>query len=416
MKAWIHAEQRVFTPFIFRLMFILFFIEFMKGALLVTILPVYMKAYLGLPASVVGWVLALQYAGDNLFRTPMGWLIDRIGHRAGIVVGVILSGVSVWIMATAHTSWTMLGAAALLGIGTSPLWPSVISGATSQAGDHSRGSVMSVVYAAWLSGTGLGPVVINFFIRDRSYNPAFLFLMIVLIAVLGVALFLPDKSRRAKDGRSGPRSAKKTVSTGSLWTRLRSYIARVGNTLQVSRLLYPALFLQNATIGLLAPVLTLYASEVLHLSHTMYSVFLIYGGGIAILLLYPVGKLVDRFGSKWLLHIGYLLGSAALTLFAATDELFIIWIIVAIIGMSYAMIIPSWNAMVATYVPGHIRALVWGFFLTIQGSGMVAGSVVSGYLWDMFGPQSPFFASGGVLATLFVLHLFISKRQKVMVR
>jgi len=412
MKPWMKTDHSIFTPFIFRMLFVLFFVEFVKGALLVTVLPVYMNSFLGLSAYTVGWALALQYAGDNLFRTPMGFIVDRIGYRIGIVVGVVLSGVSVWIMAVADQGVWMIAAATLLGIGTSPLWPSVIAGATAEAGEHVRGTMMSIVYAAWLSGTGLGPVVINFFIRETTYRPAFWFLGGVLLCVLAVSLFLPDKHKQREQAQSVIHTARQT----GLWARLKAYIATVRSTVDVSPLFYPALFLQNASIGLLAPVITLYAKDVLQLSNMMYSLFLVFGGGVTILLLYPSGKLVDRYGTRWLLHIGFLLGSAAIAMFALTTERTLVWIMVALIGFSYALIIPAWNAMIASYVPADRRALIWGFFLTIEGGGMVVGSILSGRLWDSFGPQAPFFVSGLAMLTLFVLHLFISKPQQIVIR
>ncbi|MNG39504.1 hypothetical protein D3C84_1276220 [compost metagenome] len=59
---------------------------------------------------------------------------------------------------------------------------------------------------------------------------------------------------------------------------------------------------------------------------------------------------------------------------------------------------------------------MWGFFLTIEGLGMVLGSIMSGKMWDSFGPHSPFLVSGVVLITLFVLHLFITRKRAVVVR
>lgn len=441
MKVSIQPGGSIFTLFVLRLLMVLFFIEFVKGALLVTVLPVYMNTFLGMSAYTIGWALALQYAGDNLCRTPMGWVVDRIGYRTGIVVGVLVTGLSIWIMATADTGVWMIVAAALLGIGTSPLWPSVIAGATAEAGEHARGTVMSVVYVAWISGTGLGPVVINLFISGSSYRPAFWLLSGILLIVLAVSLFLPGKkaSRREHSAQktavlhqgenvhsgnesldssmgSSMGSSVKVPVPGSIWTRFVSYIAKVRSTIHVSRLFYPALFMQNATIGLLAPVMTLYAKQVLHLTNTMYSIFLIFGGGITILLLYPAGKLVDRFGTKWMLHIGFLLGSGSIIMFSMTHTMSLIWVIVALIGISFALIIPAWNAFIGSHVPSNRRALVWGFFLTIEGGGMVAGSIISGRLWDTYGPQAPFIASGFVLLTLFVLHLFISKPLRIVIR
>ncbi|HEY0829428.1 MAG TPA: MFS transporter, partial [Bacilli bacterium] len=67
-------------------------------------------------------------------------------------------------------------------------------------------------------------------------------------------------------------------------------------------------------------------------------------------------------------------------------------------------------------IPSDKRGAIWGFFLTIEGSGMIVGPIVSGMLWDHLGPHAPFITSGLTLLLLFVLHLFISIEKKVMVR
>ncbi|MNL76465.1 hypothetical protein D3C87_2024370 [compost metagenome] len=50
--------------------------------------------------------------------------------------------------------------------------------------------------------------------------------------------------------------------------------------------------------------------------------------------------------------------------------------------------------------------------MTLQGSGMVAGPVISGKLWDTVGHSTPFLASAFVMVLLFGLHLLIVHRTK----
>jgi MFS transporter, DHA1 family, multidrug resistance protein len=89
--------------------------------------------------------------------------------------------------------------------------------------------------------------------------------------------------------------------------------------------------------------------------------------------------------------------------------------IIVLVGLGFACVIPAWNALLAYAIPKKERGAVWGFFLTIEGTGTVLGSILSGLLWDKLGPGAPFCASGGVMAVLFILHLFISQRRKVMI-
>lgn len=407
----------IFTPFVLELLVILFLVEFVKGALLVSILPIYMGTVLGLTTFAIGWAFSLQYIGDNIFRSPVGWIVERIGYRTSMVIGLLITFVAVGLIAYATNVFWIVTACALLGAGTSPLWPCVVTGATQVAGKEAQGTVLSIVYVAWLSGTGIGPVVINFFIA-QSYVPAFRLLLICMGIVTFVALWLPDRKQteeiHKRKSVKAAISGKLTIS--NLWAKVVETIREIKRTLHVSKLFYPAMFLQTFSIGVLVPVITLYARTVLGLSASQYSMLLIVGGGITVVCLIPMGKWVDKMGTKWFLHIGFGLTAAGLAVFTMTRSLVFIYFLVSLIGLGYALIIPAWNAFIASVIPKSERGAVWGFFLTIEGSGMVIGPILSGKIWDTFGSHAPFWVSAAVLALLFVLHIFISARPKIMVR
>ncbi|PYI54465.1 MFS transporter [Paenibacillus flagellatus] len=418
------TQRQFFTPFVVLLLVIMFIVEFVKGAILVSILPIYMKSALGITTFIIGWTMALQYIGDNLFRSPIGWLIDKVGYRPVMLTGIVLTFLSVVILVTFSNHYWIMLACTLLGVGTSPLWPCVITGATESAGEKATGTTMSVVYISWLSGVGLGPVVINFFIAD-SYTPAFRVLIGLMAICVVVTFFLPGRRRDAADlktlvhdfkERKGPAEA----GGGNVFVRqldkMRRYLDEANRSLNVGWAFYAALFAQTFAIGLLTPVLTLYARTVLQLTPSQYSLFLVAGGAITVLCLIPVGKLVDRWGVRPFINTGLLLSAGSLLTFTYIRSVSLVLVLVALLGIGYALIIPSWNALIASVVPKEKRGAIWGFFLTIEGSGNVIGPIVSGKLWDTLGHRSPFVASGLVLATLFVLQLFIFARRKVMVR
>ncbi|PZD93844.1 MFS transporter [Paenibacillus sambharensis] len=419
------------SPFVIQLLLIMFGVEFVKGALLISVLPVYMETALGLSAYVIGWALACQYIGDNVLRSPLGFIIDRIGYRLVMLTGVLLTLLSVIIMAVSDQPGWLLLACALLGLGTSPLWPCVITGATAVSGQEASGIIMSVVYMAWLTGVGCGPIVINFFII-QSFTPAFNLLLVFMAVVLIVALFLPGRTRKAAAAAGTVRTAEMHANEfmkeagaaaeedkpqrRSALRRAAAYLERVGRTVRASKLLYPAMFAQTFALGLLIPVLTLFARNVLHLSPQEYSLYLTAGGAVTVLGLIPVGKWVDRVGTARFLHAGFLVTAVSLPVLGFVRDAKLALVVVAVIGLGYACIIPAWNALIAYAIPEEERGAVWGFFLTIEGSGTVLGSVLSGKMWDYLGPHAPFMISGFVLFILFVLHLFISHRRPVVVR
>ncbi|GAF07140.1 hypothetical protein JCM16418_1131 [Paenibacillus pini JCM 16418] len=408
------------SPFFIKFLIILFLVEFMKGSLLVAVLPVYMKNHLGLSANVIGIAFSLQYIGDNLFRSPSGWLAERLGFRKTMSGALLLTVVAVTILAFFSGAGWLALACFILGIGTSPLWPCAMTGTTEISGpNNSNGQAMGALEMASLGGTGAGPIFMNFLMdrTDKNYHTAFLILIGCGIILVMVAVLLPKKVRD-KVQETGASVGKAGVSVGNslrdkmrqLQSSVKSTLYEVKHNLKVSWLVYPALFLQSFVIGLLSPVITLYVQNELHISPNLYSLLLVTGGGITVLALIPCGKLIDRFGTSPFLNAGFLLAAVSLSIFSMVRALPLVFLFVGVVGVSYAMILPAWNTFIAHLVPKGERGAVWGFFLTLQGSGMVVGPVVSGRLWDHVGHSVPFLASAIVMALLFIIHFMLSRK------
>ncbi|AHV97099.1 MFS transporter [Paenibacillus sabinae] len=406
------------SPFIIEMWFIIFLVEFVKGSLLVALLPVYMENVLGLSVTVVGLAFALQYLGDNLFRGPSGWIMERIGYRWTMTGALLLIAVAVILIIYAKDAASLSLACLILGIGTSPLWPCVMTGVTELAvstKSGSSGAAMGAVEMASLAGTGIGPITVNFLMDHghQSYRAVFFVLLGFAAAVVAVALLLPARIghgvHAVTRGTQAPEAARPKLSP---LASLKRTLLQLKQSLRVSRLLYPALFLQAFAIGLMTPVVTLFTRTELHLSPIQFNLLLIAGGGITVLALVPAGKLVDRIGTEAFLNTGFLLAAASLATFAHVRSLPYVFVVVALVGISYACILPAWNAFIAKQVPKGERGTVWGIFLTLQGSGMVAGPIVSGKLWDSVGHGVPFIASSFVMVLLFFLHLAIVRRTK----
>ena len=410
------ARKKLLNPTFASLWLIMFLVEFVKGALIVSVLPVYMGDVLSLSAFAIGLSFSMQYIGDNLFRSPAGWLIERIGFRRTMSLGLCITLGAVAVIAFLPTMGFLVLGCALLGIGTSPLWPCVLMGITAVTEENNNfATAMGVIQISSLGGTGLGPVIINFFLHD-SYRPVFWFLLGCIAFVVLVSLLLPGKTGgstaagTAKSASLG--EASPFAKNGGVWSQMRASIRHIRTHLNVSPLLYPALFLQSFAVGLLTPVITLYVRTELGLSPETFSAMLVIGGGITVLGLIPIGKLVDRLGTRWFLHIGFALAAASIGLFALSREVSLVWLFVILIGCSYAFILPTWDTMISHMLPSGEKGTVWGLFLTIQGSGMVAGPIISGKMWDLIGPTAPFLASSAMMALLFFLHIGLVRTQK----
>ncbi|MCQ4086041.1 MFS transporter [Saccharibacillus sp. JS10] len=402
---------------------IVFLTEFVKGALLVTVLPVYMKNILGLPALTISLAFSLQYVGDNLLRSPTGWLAEHVGLRGTITAGLLLSWAAVGVIAFSMTGTSLIVACTLLGIGTAPIWPVVMSTISMEAQqDGGTGSKMGSIQIATLAGTGAGPLVSNLLIGD-SYRIIFWVLLGVMAIVTAAALLLPRHMitpltpkiiRRPHAGFSFSKKVRRLVkrhTVRSVYSVRKVFRALI--ELKLTPLLYPAMFLQSFAIGILSPVITVYIRNELGMTPGQFNLLLIVGGGVAVIGMIPTGKLVDKFGTRWFLHIGFLLAVIALCGIASTHAMSLVWGFVLTAGVGFAMILPAWNTLLAELVPEKERGAIWGVFLTLQGLGTVLGPIAGGWTWDYIGPQAPFWASAISMALLLIIHAPMSKRTRL---
>lgn len=404
------AASETGSRFVLQLLAIMFLVEFVKGALLVSVLPLYLDNVLRFSGFLIGLTFALQYMGDNLFRSPIGWAIDRIGYKPVMFAGVLLTMTSVSLLKWSSDPFWVVAACALLGVGTSPLWPCVMTAATSRGGEKAQSTVISTIYLAWFSGVGIGPIVINFF-EDVRYETPLNILLAMSAAGIVLAMTLPRGERSSDRADGQPEQAGPAPVGRGRIGRIKAYFAEAHAALTVRPIFYPALFLQTFALGLLIPVLTIYAREVLHFTAKQYSLLLLIGGAVTALLMVPVGRMCDRWGIMRFSSAGFLLSGGALLLFTLGRDFVYVVAMVVLLGTGYALLIPAWNALVATAVPKEKRGAIWGFFLTIEGLGTVSGSVASGLLRDWAGHEAPFIVSGTVLLVLFVAQLFIFPRR-----
>ncbi len=411
--------RRLWSPFFAELWVLVFLVEFMKGSLLVAILPVYMGETLGLSAGIIGLAFSLQYFGDNAFRAPAGWIAERLGYRGTMSTALLFTLVAVIMLSVLTEPVWLVVACLLLGLGTSPLWPCVMTGTTEMSGpNNSNGAAMGTLEIASMGGTGMGPLVMNFAMAHygHSYGMVFMILTGCSIVLLLVSLMLPGRKESADKGALQRSALVSSDGLAKHKLKLLGGIKETINTLKtklnVNPLIYPALFLQSFVIGLISPVLTLYARTDLGISPNLYSVLLIAGGGVTVLTLIPCGKLVDRLGTEYFLHAGFLLTGITLFFFSAVRSIPLVFVSVALIGLGYALILPAWNTFLAKLIPESERATIWGFFLTLQGSGMVIGPLVSGVLWDRAGHTAPFIISGVVMLLMFGCHLALARNPR----
>jgi DHA1 family multidrug resistance protein-like MFS transporter len=368
-------------------LFVLGLLEFVRQALVISLIPLYGQFVGGFNLTTIGTAIFLLYLLDILFRLPAGWLTDRLGGKLVISGGIVISSLGILLMYLYwNNSFFMLGSA-LFGLGIAPLWPAVISEVTAKLSLHNIGEALSKVFIAWLVGAGSGMIVINYIIGHSSYGLSFA----VLLGVMALALLLTISSDL-------PRVYSKEILPTAI------FLKELGKELLHLKILYPGMFVQTMCIGIMTPVIAIYARTVFGFSADQFAYFLISGGALTVLLLVPGGKLADRLGVKRPLITGFSLATIGLVLLPLQRIASHAMFIGALIGISYALILPAWNGLIARVVSREKMGTMWAIFMTIEGMGMAIGAYVGGQVWDNFGPQTPFWVCAFILGSMVIFY------------
>ncbi len=377
-------------------------------ATVIPLLPLYLKERLGASATLVGVVVATFAAVETVFKTTWGSLADRIGRRPVVIGGLLLSSTAPILMTLLRVPLLFVPLRLVDGTGSAALWPSAAAAIADRTDPERRATGMGTLNMFFLSGLALGPSL-GLFVSGTfgSYHAGFYLASALLLAAAGVAVlvFRDDGPRPA---HAGPP------------LRLGEGFGGIIRSVRASPLLGAMLsvaFIQMFGVGLLVPILVIYAHEVVQLSDQLIgSVFLIMVLGVAVASV-PGGRLADRIGRSRTVAWGMVLASAGMWLLplAGRGSLPVLAAAAVLLGGSYAISSPAWLALMSETAPPGGTGMVMGASETAQGAGLVVGPVFGGLMYDHLGPQAPFVASA-ILLTVGTALAILALRRRVRVK
>ena len=158
------------------------------------LLPLFYAAA-GLPVGQIGILVAAYPAVWGVGQLATGPLSDRLGRRPLIVAGMLVQAAAVAAIATVRGFPAWLGAAALLGVGTAMVYPTLIAAVGDVAHPAWRASALGV-YRFWRDlGFAVGAIVAGVVADALGYQAAIGVVAVLALAAGGVAAVRLDESR-----------------------------------------------------------------------------------------------------------------------------------------------------------------------------------------------------------------------------
>jgi MFS family permease len=127
----------------------------------------------------------------------------------------------------------------------------------------------------------------------------------------------------------------------------------------------------------------------------------------------PAGMAADKFGSKRVMLLGFVLFAILYYGFAAAKDTTAIWILFAFYGLFMGLTEGVQKAFLATIIPPDFKATAFGVYNTAVGLAMFPASLIGGWLWDHVSPAATFYYGAimaGLSALLFIVYITAIRR------
>nr|WP_236588279.1 MFS transporter [Tumebacillus amylolyticus] len=360
----------------------LLLVEFVRAAFLMSYLPAYGVTKLGFSVSMVGVAVTAHYAADTILKIASGYLLDRFSFRLILPAGLALGLLSLLSLQVFSSSWWLVVASTLYGVGLSPVWLVCVS----YLQEDRRGTQMGAIYTAWMGGMGGGLFLTNFLL-DRFAQQAFWLLLGLAGLSLVLSLILPKQERHQ-----------------ALSAPLREQLRDMGDRLKKIGPLLPGMILQTLAAGMLVPVLPSFVTKLMGLTYSQYSLLLLFGGVCAILGLIPMGRLSDHFGQKWFLVGGFAVFAVALSCLGGSRSLLAGCLWAVVLGLSYSAVLPAWNALLASQVSEQQLSVSWAVFSSVEGIGVMLGPILGGWIGDLLSARATLWMSAVVMGAIAIFY------------
>lgn len=334
----------------------------------------YYATRLGATTADLGWLQSFTNLFPNILQMPWAWLSDRVGRRVPFLVfGGVLSSILFLLMAASASTWELILVVLIQAIATSmvvPNWSALLGEKTGfQRRGWIFGRLSQVGGAASLGGSLLAALIV---FRSQPTAASAFHVPFVFAAVVGVigALFLllvrEGPTTTPHDARAHPETPIDRERRGDFL-----YFVKAQG-------------FYNFFQSMAWPLIPITVAIVLGASNLDIVMITVISAVSTIVLQTQVGRLLDRVGPTALIQASRFLFVLVPLAYALAREVWVVYLISAIMGVPTAIVNISFNAYILDVAPPSKRAEYFGLFNGVTGILTFTGTVLGGYVARMF--------------------------------
>lgn len=323
-----------------------------------TLAEVFLLPFIQVQAVVIGYLISL-----TITVVIAGRLGDRYGCKSMLIVGLVIFSLASLLCSVAPSLWILVAARSFQGIGAAFLMTLAMALTRQTVSKSQLGRAMGMLGTISALGTALGPVLGGLLITLSGWQSIFgLQFILASIAIILAWVLLPNDCIR------------KQIPTLSSWQPDQNITPNLLINLMVA-----AVMMTTLVIG------PFYLSLGLSLNQMQVGLIMGIGPVVAILSGIPSGRLVDRWGSRYIVAIGLIfliIGSFMLAIVPKLMGLSGYIFPIIILTLGYQLFQAANNTMSLADVPKARQGMVSGLLSLSRNMGLIIGASVMGAIFS----------------------------------
>ena len=323
-----------------------------------TLAEVFLLPFIQVQAVVIGYLISL-----TITVVIAGRLGDRYGCKSMLIVGLIIFSLASLLCSVAPSLWILVAARSFQGIGAAFLMTLAMALTRQTVSKSQLGRAMGMLGTISALGTALGPVLGGFLLVVSGWQSIFgLQFILAGIAIILARVLLPNDY------------IKKEIPTLT--------------SLQTDQNITPNLMVNSLVAAVMMTTLVIgpfYLSLGLNLDQIQVGLIMGIGPVVAILSGIPSGRLVDRWGSRYIVITGLIflvIGSFMLAILPKLIGISGYIMPIIILTSGYQLFQAANNTMTLADVPKARQGMVSGLLSLSRNMGLIIGASVMGAIFS----------------------------------
>lgn len=382
------------------LMFTGMLISTVGSSMIWPFLMIYVSERLSLPLTTVASLMTINAVMGLISSFIAGPLIDRLGRKWIMVVGLLAHGISYLMMSWADSLPVFALLMGINGIFT-PLYR---VGADAMMADlippEKRMDAYSLLRMSNNLGVALGPAL-GGVIATISYTYGFILASFGLVTYGLLMLFFARETLPKID-----QIADQNPAAGRGYFGGYDRVLRDGSFMTFNL----AFTLVSISVAMMWMLLGVYSKQNYQLSESLYGLIPATNAIMVVTLQIAVTQITKRFPPLPVMTLGALIYAVAIGSIAFGRGFWAFWVCMVVLTLGELILIPTSSTYVANLAPADMRGRYMGVYSLTWGAAMGVGPVLGGFLNDNLGPVFIWYG-GGLIGLLSVLVFLLQARR-----